>query len=100
MSANVSEQRRQEILVQAALMLASELPLPDLLQRIVELAAEIGGARYAALGVLSPEGEIIQEFLTDGVTDEERERIGPVPHGRGILGALITDAHPLRLPRI
>jgi len=81
-------------------MLASELPLDDLLQRIVELAAEIGGARYAALGVLAPDGELIQEFLTVGVTTEERERIGPLPHGRGILGALITDARPLRLPRI
>jgi signal transduction histidine kinase len=97
---DVSTQRRQEILVQAGLMLASELPLPALLQRIVELAAELAGARYAALGVLSPEGEIIQEFLTVGVTDEERKRIGPLPHGRGILGALITDARPLRLPRL
>ena len=81
-------------------MLASDLPLDALLQRIVELAAEIGGARYAALGVLSPEGEVIDEFLTVGVTDEQRAAIGPLPHGRGILGALITDARPLRLPRI
>ena len=81
-------------------MLASELPLAALLQRIVELAAEIGGARYAALGVLSPEGDVIREFLTVGVTDEERERIGPLPHGGGILGALIKDARPLRLSRI
>jgi signal transduction histidine kinase len=99
-NADISVFRRQEILVQAALMLASELPLPALLQRIVELSAEIGGARYAALGVLSPEGEVIQEFLTVGVTDEARRKIGPIPHGRGILGALITDARPLRLPRI
>lgn len=99
-SSDVSTQRRQEILVQAGLMLASDLPLPALLQRIVELSAELAAARYAALGVLSPEGEIIQEFLTVGVTDEVRAQIGPLPHGRGILGALITDAHPLRLARI
>jgi signal transduction histidine kinase len=99
-STDISTQRRQEILVQAGLMLASELPLPALLQRIVELAAELGGSRYAALGVLSPEGEVIQEFLTVGVSDEDRARIGPIPHGRGILGALITDAHPLRLPKL
>jgi len=92
---DVSPLRRQEILVQAALMLASELPLAALLQRIVELAAEIGGARYAALGVLSSDGEVIREFLTVGVTEAERERIG-----RGILGALISDARPLRLARI
>ena len=100
MTTDVSEERRQEILVQAALMLASDLPLAALLQRIVELAAEIGGARYAALGVLSPDGVLIHEFLTVGVTDEERERIGPLPHGRGLLGALISDARPLRLARI
>jgi signal transduction histidine kinase len=81
-------------------MLASELPLPALLQRIVELAAELAAAKYAALGVLSPDGEMLHEFLTVGVTDEERRRIGPLPHGRGILGALINDARPLRLPRI
>jgi signal transduction histidine kinase len=98
-ASDISTLRRQEILVQAALMLASDLPLGALLQRIVELAAEIAGSRYAALGVLSPEGELIEEFLTIGVTNEERERIGPLPHGRGILGALITDARPLRLAR-
>lgn len=81
-------------------MLASELPLHALLQRIVELAAELAGARYAALGVLSAEGQIIQAFLTVGVTDQERERIGPIPHGRGLLGVLIDDARPLRLPRL
>ena len=100
MGTDVSGERRQEILVQAGLMLASELPLPALLQRIVELAAELADARYAALGVLSPEGELIQEFLTIGVNDAERERIGPIPHGGGILGALIRDARPLRLARI
>jgi signal transduction histidine kinase len=99
-ASDISTLRRQEILVQAALMLASDLPLGALLQRIVELAAEIGDSRYAALGVLSPDGELIEEFLTIGVTEEERKRIGPLPHGRGILGALITDAHPLRLASI
>jgi signal transduction histidine kinase len=99
-ASELSTLRKQEILAQAGLMLASDLSLADLLQRIVELAAEVAGARYGALGVLGPDGEIIQEFLTTGVTDEERERIGSLPHGRGILGALISDARPLRLPRL
>ena len=81
-------------------MLASELSLPALLQRIVELAAELAGARYAALGVLSPDGELIDEFLTIGLSDAERDRIGPLPHGGGLLGALIKEARPLRLRRI
>jgi signal transduction histidine kinase len=91
--------RRQEILVNAGLMLASELSLPAVLQRIVGMAAELAGARYAALGVVSSAGDI-EQFVTHGISDEERARIGPLPHGRGILGALITDARPLRLRRI
>ena len=79
--------------------LASELSLPVLLQRIVELAAEITGARYGALGVVGPGGDLV-DFLTTGITDEERAAIGPLPRGRGLLGALIEDARPLRLDDI
>ena len=91
--------RRQEILVSAAMMLASELSLPALLQRMVELAADLTHARYVALGVVSPAGGIDQ-FITHGLSDEERAKIGDIPRGHGILGVLITDARPLRLKRI
>ncbi|MPY86064.1 MAG: GAF domain-containing protein, partial [Actinophytocola sp.] len=67
------------------------------LQRIVEIAAELTGARYAALGVLDEEGHRLAEFLTIGVTPEERARIGNLPEGHGILGVLIKDPRPLRL---
>jgi signal transduction histidine kinase len=77
--------------------LASELSLPVLLQRIVELAVDITGARYGALGVIGPDGVELVDFLTTGVTDEERAAFGPLPRGRGLLGALIHDARPLRL---
>ena len=66
------------------------------LQRIVELAAELTGARYAALGVIGPEGGL-SDFLTHGISPEERERIGALPKGHGILGVLIADPRPLRL---
>lgn len=92
--------RRAEVLADAALTLASELSLPAVLQKIVGLAAHVVDARYGALGVLGPDGRVIQEFLTYGMTDEERRAIGPLPHGHGILGVLISDAQPLRLPRI
>ncbi len=91
--------RRQDILVSAAMMLASELSLPALLQRMVELAADLTHARYVALGVLSRAGGI-EQFITYGLSDEERARIGNIPRGHGILGVLITDARPLRLKRI
>jgi two-component system, NarL family, sensor histidine kinase DevS len=90
---------RDERLLEAGLILSSELSLPVTLQRIVELAAEITGARYGALGVLGRDG-VITEFITTGVSDAERVAIGHIPVGRGILGVLINDARPLRLAEI
>jgi signal transduction histidine kinase len=82
------------------MVLASELSLDNLLQRLTELAAELTGARYAALGVIDPTGSRLERFVTHGVDDAARAAIGDPPHGRGILGALITDARPLRLHAI
>ncbi|MEA2617783.1 MAG: hypothetical protein QOE72_3566, partial [Chloroflexota bacterium] len=90
---------RSARLLETGMALASELSLPVLLQRIVELAVEITGARYGALGVIGPDGDL-DDFLTTGVTDEERAAIGPLPRGHGLLGALIHDARPLRLGEI
>jgi signal transduction histidine kinase len=87
---------RYERLLETGLALAAELSLPAALQRIVELAAELTGARYGALGVLGRDG-VITEFITTGVTAEQRAAIGHIPVGRGILGVLIDDARPLRL---
>ena len=87
---------RYERLLEAGLALGAELSLPVALQRIVELAAELAGARYGALGVLGRDGRI-SEFITTGVTATERAAIGHIPVGRGILGVLIDDARPLRL---
>src|SRR5437763_1444572 len=79
--------------------LASELSLPDVLQRIAELAAEVTSAKYAALGVVGPDGGIL-EFVTVGVTGEQRAHIGDLPVGRGVLGKLITEARTIRIPDI
>jgi signal transduction histidine kinase len=86
-------------LIQAGLVLASELSLPAVLQKLVKLACDVADARYGALGVLGTDG-VISEFITHGVTEEERRAIGHIPVGEGILGALITEARPLRLRRI
>jgi signal transduction histidine kinase len=90
---------RDARLVEAGIMLSSELSLQAVLQRIIELAAELTDARYGALGVLGPDGRI-SEFITYGITREQREAIGRLPIGRGILGVLISEATPLRLSRI
>ncbi len=90
---------RRDRLIEAGMILASELSLDAVLQRIIELAVEITDARYGALGVIGPAGDL-REFFTTGITPEEREAIGSPPHGRGILGALIEEGKPLRLPDI
>ncbi len=95
-SATPSEPRLRA-LVEAGIALASELSLDGLLPRLTELAAELTGARYAALGVIDASGLRLERFVTHGVDDATRAAIGDLPQGRGILGALITDAHPLRL---
>jgi two-component system, NarL family, sensor histidine kinase DevS len=87
------------MLLEAGLVLASELSLEAVLARIVELAVQVTGARYGALGVLGPSGDISQ-FITTGVTPEERRMIGHPPIGRGVLGVLIHDPRPLRLPEV
>jgi two-component system sensor histidine kinase DevS len=86
-------------LLEAGVLLASELSLPVLLRRLVELAVRITHARYGALGVLGPQGRI-REFITVGMSEGERAAIGPIPQGRGILGALVHDPQPLRLERL
>ncbi len=90
---------RADLLIEAGLALASERSLEAVLQRIVELAVEITVASYGAISVLSPDGRI-QEFITQGITDEERAQIGDPPTGHGILGLLISEARPLRLAEI
>jgi signal transduction histidine kinase len=87
-------------LIEAGMALASEVSLDAVLQRIVELAVELTGARYGALGVLTPDGQSIQEFITVGITPEERAALGDPPTGHGLLGALIREEGPLRIPDI
>jgi two-component system, NarL family, sensor histidine kinase DevS len=90
---------RNEKLLESGLVLASELSLEAVLERIVELAVDLTGARYGALGVLGPDGEIAR-FVTKGVTPEQRRAIGHPPIGRGVLGVLIEEPKPLRLPEV
>lgn len=90
---------RRDALIEAALALSSELPLPVVLEKIINLATEITQARYGALGVIGPGGELAQ-FITTGVTREQHLAIGDLPIGRGILGFLIEDARPLRLQNL
>jgi signal transduction histidine kinase len=93
---SVSEGRLRALFA-AGLAVTSELSLDALLQRLVEAAAELTGARYAALGVIDASGSELERFVTHGIDAETHAAIGSLPRGRGILGVLIRDAKPLRL---
>lgn len=90
---------RKDALLEAGLTLASELSLPIVLQRIVDLAAQVTDARYGALGVIGDSGTLV-EFVTTGISADERRAIGALPTGRGVLGLLIHEPRPVRLSNI
>lgn len=94
---SVTDPRRLRSLLEAGIALNSELSLEAVLARIVETAAEVTGAEYAALGVIDRGGRELERFVTHGIDERTRAAIGELPRGRGILGALIRDARLLRL---
>jgi GAF domain-containing protein len=86
-------------LLDANQAIVGELSLPMVLRRIVEAARDLVGARYAALGVIGDDGQL-QEFVHLGMDSATVARIGDLPKGLGVLGALIRDPLPIRLPVI
>lgn len=82
----------------AIMSLGADLDLPVVLRRLVEAATDLVDARYGALGVLSADRSHLAAFITVGLDDEEAARIGELPKGHGILGLLIVEPEPLRLP--
>ncbi len=85
-------------LLDAVMAIGAEQTLADALRRITEVAAELVDAQYAALGVLDESRSRLSEFVTVGLDDHQREVIGAPPEGHGILGLLILEPRPLRLP--
>ena len=95
-----TEQERLRAVLEAAIAVTSELSIEAVLQRIVEAAAKLTSARYAALGVIDQSGTGLENFVTTGFDEETIRSIGDFPRGLGILGVLIRDAKPLRLPEL
>lgn len=89
---------RLQQLVQAMVDVGSHLDLPTVLRRIVGTATDLVDARYGALGVLDPTRTSLIQFITVGLSPDEVRRIGDPPSGHGILGLLITEPEPIRLP--
>ena len=98
MGGGVAGPRGLRQLLDAVQTVASDLDLDVMLRRITQVAIELVDARYGALGVLDESRTRLKEFITLGIDDEQVARIGDLPEGHGILGLLIVDAKPLRLP--
>jgi signal transduction histidine kinase len=94
---NTLDQARLRRLMEVGPWLIAQLDLETLLDRVLETAREVTGARYAALGVLDADRRELERFLTRGLSEREEQAIGARPRGRGILGLLITDPEALRL---
>jgi signal transduction histidine kinase len=92
-------QERLRALLDAVVDLSTDLDLDRVLSRITVAACELAGARYGAVGVMG-QGDMLAQFITHGISGEDRARIGPPPRGHGVLGLLIAEPQPIRLPHI
>jgi signal transduction histidine kinase len=95
----MAAQGRLRGLLAANQMIIGEVALSIVLRHIARAACQLVNAKYGALGVLAPRGGL-EEFIHVGIDDETAERIGPLPSGKGLLGALIDDPQPIRLRAI
>jgi signal transduction histidine kinase len=94
-------QERLRVLLDAVVGIAADLDLDSVLERIVRVSCQLADARYGALGVLGagPDRRL-KQFITHGITEEQRAAIGDLPRGHGILGLIIDSPEPLRLQRL
>lgn len=95
----LATQGRLRALLRANRGVIEQLELPALLRQIVAAAVDLVGAEYGALGVIAPEGGL-EQFIHVGLTPERAKRIGELPRGRGLLGALIDDPRPIVLEHL
>ena len=91
---------RLTLLLEVGRNLTRELDQEVVLDRVLETAKRLTGARYAALGILNDQHTEIERFLTSGIDADTERTIGAPPRGHGVLGALISEPSPLRLTDI
>ena len=94
------DEARLRRLLDVGRSLIAELDPDIVLDRLLEVAREVTGAQYAAIGVLDERRELLEQFITKGIDEDTHRAIGDLPRGRGVLGVLIRDPQPLRLPDV
>jgi signal transduction histidine kinase len=94
------DERRLRRILEVGRAVVSDLDLETVLQRVLDEARELTGARYAALGILDDDRRELERFLTVGIDAETHREIGALPRGRGVLGVLIEQPRPLRLANV
>ena len=93
----VMQERLRQLEVATAALI-TDVSLDGVLRRVVQVAAEVIGARYAAIGVVGPGGKLLESFITHGIDPEVEASIGAPPRGHGILGLVISEGKAIRLP--
>jgi signal transduction histidine kinase len=94
------DERRLRELIEVGRGLVAELDVETVFSRLLEVACELTGARYAALGVLDESRHELERFISHGIDEHTRQAIGHPPRGRGVLGLLIAEPRPLRLAEV
>ena len=94
------DERRLRRLLDVGRSLITELDPEAVFERLLEVARELTGARYAAIGVLDERRESLERFLTVGIDEDTHRAIGELPGGHGVLGVLISEPRPLRLAEV
>lgn len=95
----LSTQGRLRSLLQANRAVVEQLELSQVLRRIAEAAVSLVTAQYGALGVISPDGHL-EQFIHVGMPQSDADRIGHLPEGRGLLGAVIDERRSIRLAHL
>ena len=95
----LTSRERLRSLLDAVVGISTDLELHSTLQRIVEAACQLVGARYGALGIIGDERRLV-DFITHGIDADVHAAIGDLPMGRGVLGLLIDEPRPVRMPDI
>jgi len=94
------DERRLRDLIDVGRSLVAELDPEVIFRRVLEVACDLTGARYAALGVLDEDRHELERFITHGIDEDTRRAIGSLPRGRGVLGLLIEQPRALRLSNV